>query len=85
MVPISENSDSDIQHENIVCREWPRFCDLDNFVMSENNENILKTAFKGNNIYTYMYLRKTYPYDCFEVTIYQSLLMALVCLPFCVL
>ena len=35
---------SDKQHENIVCRKWSRFCDLDNFVMSENNENIIKTA-----------------------------------------
>ena len=30
-------------------------------------------------------LRKKYPYDCFVMTMYQSLLIALVSLPFCVL
>ena len=30
-------------------------------------------------------LRKKYPYNCFMMTLYQSLLMALVSLPFCVL
>ena len=30
-------------------------------------------------------LRKKYPYNCFAMTMYQLLLMALVSLPFCVL
>ena len=31
------------------------------------------------------YIEKKYPYNCFAMTMYQSLLMALVSLPFCVL
>ena len=39
------------------------------------------------NIITFKtrYIEKKYPYNCFVMTIYQSLLMALVSLPFCVL
>ena len=36
-------------------------------------------------MYTVCILRKKYPYDCFVMTMYQSLLMAPVSLPFCVL
>ena len=39
---------------------------------------ILEAVFKQD------ILRKKYPYNCFVMTLYQSLLMALVSLPFCV-
>ena len=44
------------------------------------SRNILTHCKKKQDI-----LRKKYPYNCFVMTMYQSLLMALVSLPFCVL
>ena len=53
------------------------------FILSEVTIKVMEN--KCRNQKKQDILRKKYPYNCFVMTMYQSLLMALVSLPFCVL
>ena len=83
---LQHDDEGDELHVMINTQKYNHFCNENIMIWPIMNYQLL-TYFKIiiRNIPKQDILRKKYPYNCFVMTMYQSLLMALVSLPFCVL